>query len=196
LRRLLQEQGALTQKLVDEAPDVSCSVTYARRFGSLSEAFEKIGYSGSRLGRIGTRRTVRNLRDEVIRQIVAANPTGIARVQPDGHFRPRLRIYESLVSVVVCRCLESDDGDFRWGLGPILGEPSRAALVIRLNPGNQSVMDLFVVPETHPRSRYELRIDDPKLRRGKKLSCVADFSSAIDLMRRDRKPRSDGKAHE
>jgi len=43
-------------------------------------------------------------------------------------------------------------------------------------------MDFFVVPDTKPHSSYSLKIDDPRLRRGIRLSCIADFSSVIDLI--------------
>jgi DNA invertase Pin-like site-specific DNA recombinase len=44
LKRLLQERGYLSSRVVDESEDVPSAHTYRRRFGSLLRAYELIGY--------------------------------------------------------------------------------------------------------------------------------------------------------
>jgi DNA invertase Pin-like site-specific DNA recombinase len=187
LRRLLEERGTLSEKLLSESHYLSSAEPYIRRFGSLSEAFEKVGYMGPRLTATRTRRIRRALRDQIIAQVVATDPNRITVIQSDGHFRPRLRVLGLLVSVFVCRCSQNDGNEPRWILNPVRGERKCIALIVLLNSGNKSVMDLFVVPDTAPQTRYTLKIDDPWLRRGKQLGSITDFLPVVRLINVQRK---------
>jgi hypothetical protein len=44
LRRLLRTRGYLNQRIIEEATDFPCAATYQYRFGTLSRAYELIGY--------------------------------------------------------------------------------------------------------------------------------------------------------
>jgi hypothetical protein len=44
LDALFQEKGRLTATLIDEAPNLPCSDTYIKRFGSLTNAYQQIEY--------------------------------------------------------------------------------------------------------------------------------------------------------
>src|SRR5579862_3603991 len=95
LRGLLEERGTLSSQLLSRScrsPSLCSSEPYVRRFGSLSEAFARVGFIGPCLGKMKTRRGVRNLRDQILAELIAANPSSITVVQPDCHFRPRLRV--------------------------------------------------------------------------------------------------------
>jgi DNA invertase Pin-like site-specific DNA recombinase len=179
LKTLLKIHGELSGKLVDESVDLSSAEPYVRRFGSLSEAFERVGYLGSKLAATRTNRRRRAIRDQVIAQIVATDPNRIRVVQPDGHWRPKLRAGKKLISVYVCGCLHDADGDPRWVLNAVSRERNYIALIVRLNPGNESVMDIFVVPDTRSRTRFTLKRDDPWLACGTKLDSMAGFLQAV-----------------
>jgi len=138
LRGLLEKQGTLSQNLLNKSPCFPSAESYARRFGSLSEAFERVGYIGPRLCTTKTRRTVRALRDHIVAQVVATDPGLIGVFQPDCHFRPRLRIFGLLVSIYVCRALEKRS-NLRWILSTVRREWGCIALIARLNVGNESV---------------------------------------------------------
>jgi DNA invertase Pin-like site-specific DNA recombinase len=58
LRRLLRKRGRLTQKIIDRSGETPTSPTYCRRFGSLTRAYELIGYRPIRAA--GARRTSAN----------------------------------------------------------------------------------------------------------------------------------------
>lgn len=51
LRRLLTARGRLDTGLIDATPGMAKACTYGRRFGSLGEAFRRIGYAGRRARR-------------------------------------------------------------------------------------------------------------------------------------------------
>lgn len=44
LRKLLEERGRLTRRIIDEAPGVASATTYAKWFGSVAVAYELVGY--------------------------------------------------------------------------------------------------------------------------------------------------------
>jgi DNA invertase Pin-like site-specific DNA recombinase len=186
LRRLLEEWGKVSVRLLNDSPYLPSTAPYAHRFGSLSEAAEKIGYIGPKLAATRTKRFGRALRDQIIAQVVATDPNRITVIQRDGHFRPRLRVSGLLVSVFLCRCLQIG-GRHRWVLHRIPREENCVALLIFMNPGNNTVMDLFVVPDTESRTRYTLSMDDPWLERGEKLGSVGDFLEVVRLLNARRK---------
>ena len=186
LQRLLEERGTLSEELLNQSNDLPSVEPYVRRFGSLSEAFEKVGHVGPRLTATRTRRVRRVLRDQVISQVLAIDPNHITVIQGDGHFRPRLRILGLLVSVFICRCFHNGESN-RWVLNPVPGERNCIALLVLLNPGNETVMDLFVVPDTESQTRYTLKIEDPWLRRGRQLRSVGDLPEVIRLINVQRK---------
>ncbi len=183
LRRLLEERGSLSEKIFNEARHLPSVEPYRRRFGSLSEAFEKIGYIGPRLASTRARRTGRVLRDQVIRQIVSIDPSEIAVVQPNGHFRASLRVGGLPVAVHVCRCFSGKFGAPEWALNAVPREQSWVALVVRLEPGNEGIMDIFVVPDTQAQTRYILSIDDVWLKRGIRLNSIGDCLLGVQHVR-------------
>ncbi len=178
LRRLFEEKGKVSIRLLNGSPSLPSVGPYVDRFGSLSEAAEKIGYVGPKLAATRSKRFGRALRDEIIAQVVATDPERITVTQRDGHFRPRLRVSGLSVSVFLCRCLHIS-GRNRWVLHRIPKERDCVALLIFMNPENNALMDLFVVSDTESRTRYTLSIDDPWLEQGKKLGSVGDFLEAV-----------------
>jgi DNA invertase Pin-like site-specific DNA recombinase len=190
LRRLLKEQGSLSERLVNGSSYLPSIGPYVRRFGSLSEAFAMVGYIGPKLAAISAKRTGRALRDQVLKKILATTPELISVVQPDGHWRPRLRIAGELVSVYVCRHSNSKSGEARWILNPVVREQRCISLIIRLNPGNESAGDMYVVPDAIGKSRYRLTQDDPWLRRGRQLTFTKDFVSVVEVVNAQRDCRN------
>ena len=189
LQRLLKERGSLSEQLVNESPDLPSIEPYVRRFGSLSEAFERVGYIGSHLAPTRANRKARTMRSQIVQQIIRTDPTRIALVQPDGHFRPRFRVLGVLVSLYLCRCSSQSNGQLYWIINPIGRERNCIALIVRLNPGNESIMDMFIVPDTRSRRRYRLPQDDAWLKQGKKLDSVKDFLKDVEFINVKRRHR-------
>jgi DNA invertase Pin-like site-specific DNA recombinase len=187
LRRLLNKQGALSEQLLNASPHLPSIEPFVRRFGSLSEAFEKVGHIGPRLVSTKTRRVRRVLRDRVITEAVAAHPNRITVRQSDGHFRPRLYILGLQVSVYLCRFWLDGQNKPRWILNPVPGEKGCIALLALLDPKEVVVTHLFVVPDTKSQTRYTLSVNDPWLRRGKRLDSMGDLLEAVRLVNAKRK---------
>lgn len=68
LRSLLKVHGYLTRRLIDEAPGMPRSAAYAFRFGSVVQAYRRIGYEGERrpLGRLDK---AASEPDEIVRRL-------------------------------------------------------------------------------------------------------------------------------
>jgi DNA invertase Pin-like site-specific DNA recombinase len=186
LRRLLEERGKISERLLNDSPYLPSIRPFVLRFGSLSEASAKIGYLGPKLAATRSKRVGRALRDQIIAQVVATDPNRITVIQNDGHFRPRLRVSGRVMSVFLCRYKQIGKVH-RWILNRPHRERNCAALLIFLNPGNTTVMDLFVVPDTESQTHYLLNIDDPFLGRGKRLESIGDFLDAVRLLNIERK---------
>lgn len=190
LQLLLKQRGSVSEKLLNESRDLPSAEPYVRRFGSLSEAFEKIGYIGPRLEATRAKRTMRAIRDQTIRQVIATDPARISLVQQDGHFRPRFRVFGLLVSVHLCRCLRRRDGQAYWFLRTVRRERNCIALIIRLNTSNKSILDMFIVSDTRRPLSYRLTMGDPYLRRGEELRSMADFLDVVQHVNGKRKHRA------
>ena len=186
LRALLSERGELSERLINESRSLPSVRPFTRRFGSLSEAFQKVGYVGSRFASTHTRRRLRNLKDQIVKDVIKSDPAHISLFQPDGHFRPRFELFGLQVSLHLCRCLERSSRKLYWLLQTAKEEQSCIGLVVRLNPDNCSVMDMFVVPDTLGQFSFQLSPNDPWLDRGKQLFAIEDFSAAVKTIHHGR----------
>ena len=88
LKRLYADAGQLSGVLIDQAPDMPSAATYRSRFGSLTRAYEMIGYRTDRdHERIALNKRLRALHPEIIARTEAA----IAEVGGSGGARSQDR---------------------------------------------------------------------------------------------------------
>src|SRR5216684_1276576 len=184
LATLLRAKGTLSERLVMEAVDLPSQGAYRSRFGSMSQAFALAGYCKARLKALEARRRQRTVRDQLIAELVGASRRKISIVQPDGHWRPRLRLpNRSIVSVYVCPSFRNRDGACRWSLNPVLQERRYVSLIARLNMANDAVQDCFVLPDLREQTRWTISPDDVGLKRGKQLWALADLVTVVAHVR-------------
>jgi DNA invertase Pin-like site-specific DNA recombinase len=179
LRALLNEQGKLSERLVNQSRNLPSVRPFTRRFGSLSEAFQEIGYVSPKLSATHTRRRLRKLKCQIVSDVIKTDPARIGLFQPDGHFRPRFEVFGLQVSLHLCRCLKRSNGKIYWLLQTTRAEQSCIGLVVRLNPANDGVMDMFVVPDTRGQFSFQLSPNDPWLDRGRRLFAIGDFLATV-----------------
>ena len=115
LKRLYSEAGQLSGVLIDQAADMPSSATYRNRFGSLSRAYEMIGYRTDRdQERIALNKRLRAMHPEIIARTEAA----IAEVGGSVVLDPKTDLLtindEMVVSLVLARCQPMGDGRLRW----------------------------------------------------------------------------------
>ncbi|WP_315722299.1 MULTISPECIES: recombinase family protein [unclassified Bradyrhizobium] len=164
LRGLLRREGRLTMKSILMAEGVpNCSV-YARRFGSLDEAYRRIGY----------RPHVRYRFKEVqarIQEIVHALAEQImAELERQGRrvsFLPELCLLtlngDVTVSLAVARAVKDGSNGARaarrWELRKMRFTRSNLTIVARMDARNISVMEYYLLPTANlPRNTKDQRI--------------------------------------
>lgn len=115
LRYLHERQGWLSGIVIDEQEDMPSSNAYQHRFGSLLRAYKLIGYTPDRdYGYIEINRRLRALYaetvEDTIRKIRDLGASIHREVSSD-----LLYLYNELtVSIIICRCMQTPSGAFRW----------------------------------------------------------------------------------
>jgi DNA invertase Pin-like site-specific DNA recombinase len=148
LKQLYADAGQLSGVLIDQASDMPSSATYRSRFGSLTRAYEMIGYRSDRdQERIALNKRLRAMHPKIIARTEAA----IADVGGTVARDPKTDLLtingEMVVSLVLARCQPMADGRLRWR---IRFDPLRyqadVTLAVRLHPENHTELDYFLLP--------------------------------------------------
>jgi DNA invertase Pin-like site-specific DNA recombinase len=148
LRRLYQIKGWLTGLIIDEAADLPSADTYTSRFGSLSRAYEMVGFQPMRSSeQLEVNRRLRRLHP----QIIERTQTSITELGGSVWRDPKTDLLhvnqELVVSLVMARCYTQPNGRPRWR---ILFDHAKDApditVAIRLDHVNESELDYFVLP--------------------------------------------------
>jgi hypothetical protein len=84
-----------------------------------------------------------------------------------------------LILLYLCRCLLRRDGSLRWLISPIQNEQDCLALIVRLSPGNESIQDMFIVPDIRGKVGFRLRSSDPWLQRGRQFHAYEEFVGCV-----------------
>jgi hypothetical protein len=177
LQRLWASKGTVSERLVNQAPDLPSLAAFVGRFGSLTEALARIGFQSRRSEAMLVRRRTFTMRQDLIRKIISAATAKITVMQRDGHFRPRLRLpNHSLVSVELLRLVRNKKGELRWAFNAHRRERDFLTLIARLNEQNNGFHDFFIVPDLRKWTRCTVREHGDKLlERGRQLISLGDF---------------------
>lgn len=80
----LEQKGRLSRNIIDEAYELPCHTVYLDRFGSLREAYSRIGYCPDSLkhydGRHAVVATLVEVREEFVESLEAAGSRSIAQL--------------------------------------------------------------------------------------------------------------------
>lgn len=150
LRVLYRREGRLTMKLIMTSRDVpNCSV-YTKRFGSLTRAYELVGYKQS------ARYRFQEIFSSIDRTICSAAAAVCARLEELGKhtsFLPELYLLtlnrSTTVSIAVARSIRNGithRAIGRWEIRRIRFRRSDLTLVIRMNSANTTIKDYFLLP--------------------------------------------------
>lgn len=149
LRQLLKVTGWLSGKAILRSPDMPTSQTYIDRFGSLKQAFERVGYwNQSNLEYQEVNRRIRRMHPEIVErtQAAIAQMGGTVWRDPDTDL---LHLNQELVvCIVLARCYTEITGKRRWH---VRFDPAKFApditIVIRLNDANLAELDYYLLPK-------------------------------------------------
>jgi DNA invertase Pin-like site-specific DNA recombinase len=181
LRRVLAQHNCLTERLVKaDLPNRSMG-TYTRRFRSLSEAFARAGYFGSKLRATETRRKLRALRRELVEEIAGLHQGEVSVFRANHRARPSLRLRNGqFVAVYVCQSHRIERGELRWTLNVPRGERDYSIILLaRLDTNNHAFVDFHVLPGFPNPTTWTIQPDDPWFKKGGQACALADFITAV-----------------
>lgn len=149
LKTLHRSKGWLSGIVIDEQDSMPSSGAYSHRFGSLLRAYQLIGYTPDRDYRyIEINKHLRKLHAVTIEDT-------ILKIQKIGSFARYdessgiLHIHDELaVSIVICRCLQTPAGAFRWNLRLDTGLRPDLTIAVRMDVGNQQPLDYYLLPSS------------------------------------------------
>jgi len=148
LKRLYAECGTLSGFIINQAPGLPCAITFAQRFGSLSRAYELVGFHSSRdQGFIEVNRRLRQLHPEIVRRTEETIAELGGSVRRDGKTDLLTLNDELVISLVLARCQTLPNGQHRWR---IRFDTERfnpdITVAVRLDEHNTNELDYYLLP--------------------------------------------------
>ena len=148
LKRLYSETGQLSGFLINQSPDMPSAATYRQRFGSLTRAYELIGYRCDRdHERMAINKSLRSLYPEIVGRTETAMIAAGGAVRRDPKTDLLHLNDELVISLILARSQTLPDGRLRWR---IRFDPdsygSDLTLAVRLDHANRSELDYYLLP--------------------------------------------------
>lgn len=179
LRKVMAKEGCLNMKIIDSAPGLPSSSTYAKHFGTLQGAYRLIGYTGSKYcNRLDAGRPWIDLNKQHAAQLREEFEKRGKRVTFDSSTRC-LRIDDAVnVGFAVGKWRKYVGRRVRWPLVRRVRPTDGWVVAMRLIEGNASVLDYILVPAASFTRRL-LWLSEHNLKRHK----VVAFQSFDELVR-------------
>lgn len=157
LKTLKEKKGWLSGIIINETENMPSSATYAHRFGSLIRAYQLIGYTPDHdYSYIEINRALRAIHADIVTDTIQKieNMGGTVERNPINDL---LRINdEIMVSLVICRCTQTEAGSNRWKIRFDTGLRPDITIAIRMDTDNKTPLDYYFLPA--------LDIENPKIR--------------------------------
>jgi DNA invertase Pin-like site-specific DNA recombinase len=186
LRATLAREGKLSMTILENTPGLPSPSAYRDRFGSVSRAFQLAGFAAyngyTRLGRLEELRKLRDMRTNLMKEIVALSNGRVSMEDRGLRFRSRLRLGRRRVSVMFARYFRGYKGADRWQIKLLPGDTRMITLVVLLNKTNDGFSDLFVTQPIRGARTFRLLKDDPRLSHAGRLHDLRDFVGTIEAV--------------
>jgi DNA invertase Pin-like site-specific DNA recombinase len=150
LATLLRKKGNLSMKIMQSARELPHWSVYARRFGSVVNAYKRIGFKPK--GRYSFADMAAKI-DTTIRSVAADIITAMERRRTNVTFLPELYLLTInrglTVGMAVARSVANGTGagsSERWEVRKLKYRKSDLTLVIRMNTSNTAIKDYFLMP--------------------------------------------------
>jgi DNA invertase Pin-like site-specific DNA recombinase len=162
LRTLERRCGRLSGLIIDEAEEMPSSAAYRHRFGSLTRAYQLIGYRPDRdLSYVEINRRLRHLHPEVLADITHALENRGGRVERDPITEILTINGMTSVSVVISRCIVTPADAYRWVVRLDNELAPDLTVVVRMDSSNQTPLDYYILPSMDIQSvRVRLKDDN------------------------------------
>jgi DNA invertase Pin-like site-specific DNA recombinase len=159
LARLFEEKGCLTSEMINAAEGLPHSTLYRKRFGSLKQAYELVGYRQDNNfayfdGRRAVSKTIATAAAELELNFQAAKQ----RFEFDRD-RNICTVNSGIaVSIVVARSVRLPTGSLRWKIGRKIDRACSFVVLIRMTERNESALDFHLLPPAEiPERRIEFQ---------------------------------------
>jgi hypothetical protein len=147
LRGILSQHGRISGILIDEAEDLPSSSAFRNRFGSLVSAYRLIGYDPEiDYSFIEINRQIRKRHPEIVAEVVEKLRQIGSSVVVDEKTDLLLVNDEWTVSIVLCRCQQSEAGTARWIIRLDEGLKPDITIAVRLDETNVGIRDYYLLP--------------------------------------------------
>ena len=192
LRVIIREHGCLTHKLINESHNCPGLTTYCRRFGSLRNIYIQLGLKSGEVaaGQLTKRQQLLLVRDALAQRLLEKFPNKLSSVRPSRRVRVRLKLRSTglLISLVIGRWHPTASGRIRWTLCIPKGERGRLAIVALLSEDNESVRELWVMPDTRC-STCQLRVREGSewFSEGERVDNIDDLLAVVSCVQRKRR---------
>ena len=175
LRRLLQREGRLSERLINLSRDIPSHGAYLRRFGTIQQAYALIGYQmfANNEGARRMRRMHRRIADALLRRLSKMFGAQASLVRERAGCRRVLCFQDGLkISILTCQYFDLGNGTVRWGVAVNRFERGYPTLICRCAPDNLSFKDYYLVPriETQCKRRFFIEENDRWLTTGKRIN--------------------------
>jgi DNA invertase Pin-like site-specific DNA recombinase len=159
LARLFQEKGYLTTEMINAAEGLPHSTLYRKRFGSLRQAYELVGYRQDKNfdyygGRRDVTATIAKVAEELKHILQAAE-----KMSDFDRKRDILTLNSEIAaSIVVARSVRLPSGSLRWKIGRKIDRSCNFVVLVRMTEGNHTVLDFHLLkPAELPQRRIEFQ---------------------------------------
>ena len=175
IRRLLKTKGRLSERLLQKARGIPCTVTLHNHFGTYRQLYEKVGYhiGAEDIHNGAQSERSMKLRQNLVSAINELFPKHVAVTHLPNRSRSILWIDNSfMVSVLLCRT-KRKHGALCWAVDPNPAERHFVTLLCTMNSRHDRVIDYFALPTMDGYKRTSMH--DSWFRRAAKLPSLSDF---------------------
>lgn len=146
LKDLLDREGYLTIPLVNAQPSMLSSFAYKSRFGTMREAYTRVGYTPLyQLRRTGLPSDLDRIRSVVIDELTIGFQSVHASISSDGEATLDIN-NEWSIGVVVLYCRKHPACCRNWSLHTAYWPKADILLLVRLERGCEQIKDYFAIP--------------------------------------------------
>jgi DNA invertase Pin-like site-specific DNA recombinase len=189
LRSILKTQGSLSSALINNVPGTLSKDGYRRRFGSLTKAFQLVGYDSPHKKTVESRHAIQELRQRLMEKLVEMFP-GEVSILGRGSVRRNCLRLKNGAKVTVRACLSCNliTKGQTWIMQKAGRDKNLVALMAGMNEDNTSLETFYVVPRGWILNRHALNISDDSswLKPCIRLPDLDSFCDVVHLMLRRR----------
>ena len=187
LRSILRAKGKLTAELIRGTKGATPAGGYRLRFGSLSRAYELVGYQMENSRNIETRCRIQQVQLSLMQELQDLFPKRVRIESRGGRYRKWLRLKGGTkIAVRVCLCFETASGQLRWRVKSDRRQNQSLVLISLMNTKNDAYRELYLFPALSLPSTASVSIDSSLFKMGHRIPNASLFLEVLSGIRQQR----------